>query len=47
MYAVLQRGKLLLTASEEDAYSFTISISTGEISFEGIVEWLKKNSATI
>jgi len=44
MLAILKIGGLNLIASEEDAYQFTISISTGEIKFDKIVEWLKKNT---
>ena len=35
-----------LTESEEEIYSFIIRISTSEIKFEGIVDWLKNHSAT-
>ena len=44
MLAVLKIGKMNLTATEEDAYQFTISISTGEIRFDEIVHWLKNNT---
>ncbi len=44
MLAVLKLGNMELTASEEKAYHFTISISTGEIKFDEIVQWLKTNS---
>jgi death on curing protein len=44
MFAILQRGSIKLTASDEDMYSFTIGISTGDTKFEDIVRWLKQNS---
>lgn len=44
MVALLEDGGLIFFAQEEDFYNFIISISTGEKSFDGIVEWLKKNS---
>ena len=44
MLAVLKIGKMNLTATEENAYQFTISISTGEIRFDEIVQWLKNNT---
>ena len=33
-----------LTATSESLYNFVINISTGNIAFEAIVEWLKNNS---
>ena len=47
MLAILKTGEINLTASEEDAYQFVISISTGKIKFEQIVEWLKKNTEVV
>ncbi|MEP6926144.1 MAG: type II toxin-antitoxin system death-on-curing family toxin [Ginsengibacter sp.] len=47
MLAILKIGKMNLTANEEDAYQFTISISTGEIKFDQIVEWLTKNTEAL
>ena len=44
MLATLKIGELNLIAGEEDAYQFTISISTGEVKFDKIVEWLKENT---
>ena len=44
MLAVLKMGKKNLIANEEDAYQFTITISTGAIRFDQIVEWLKNNT---
>ena len=39
--------KLLVSADKEDAYNFTIQISTGEIKFEEIVLWLKNNTKQV
>jgi prophage maintenance system killer protein len=36
-----------ITGSDEALYSFVINISTGEIRFDEIVEWLKKNTALL
>lgn len=47
MAALLLEEGALLTASQEDAYNFTISVSTGELKFEQIVEWLKANTASL
>ena len=47
MLAVLKIGKMNLTATEDDAYQFTISISTGEIKFDEIVHWLKNNTGQL
>jgi prophage maintenance system killer protein len=44
MLAVLELEGFELIADEEDAYTFTINISTGSISFDEIVDWLKKNT---
>jgi death on curing protein len=37
----------VLNATNEAAYDFCIKISTGEIKFDEIVEWLKNNSITV
>ena len=47
MLALLMENNISVNAAEEELYQFVISITTGKISFEGIVEWLKKNSAAI
>lgn len=47
MLAILKIGEMNLIASEEDAYQFTISISTGEIKFDQIVEWLRINTEAL
>ncbi len=44
MASLLAEDGYLLTASQEDAYNFTIKIAMGETSFEEIIEWLKKNT---
>jgi death on curing protein len=44
MVALIEEEKYLLNASQIEAYNFTIKISTGEIKFEEIVEWLKNNT---
>lgn len=38
---------LSVNANNEDAYKFTIQISTGEIKFDEIVLWLKNNTEAI
>lgn len=45
MLALLDREGIVLTAPNEEVYSFIVSISTGSISFEEIKKWLKENSA--
>lgn len=42
--ALLKEHDMEVNADSDDLYQFTISISTGEIKFEQIVEWLKNNS---
>ncbi len=44
MEAVLRYGNKKIPAANEDLYQFVISISTGEIKFDEIVQWLKTNS---
>lgn len=45
--ALLNEFNIIFTATQEDVYNFTIQISTGEIKFEEIVEWLKNNTKTV
>ena len=45
MVALLENEGLTFFADEENFYNFTISISTGEKSFNEIVAWLKENTA--
>jgi hypothetical protein len=47
MLAILNIGEMNLIASEEDVYQFTISISTGEIKFDQIIEWLTINTEVL
>ena len=44
MAALLQEDGCYITASQEDAYVFTINISTDNFKFEQIVDWLKQNT---
>ncbi len=44
MEAVLRFGNKKIPVSNEVLYQFVISISTGEIKFDEIVQWLKTNS---
>lgn len=44
MEALLRYEDYKITASDENLYNFVINISTGFISFEEIVEWLKLNT---
>jgi death on curing protein len=44
MVALIEEDNFLLNATQEEAYNFTIKISTGEIKFEQIVNWLKSNT---
>jgi death on curing protein len=45
--AILDENNLELVASNDNIYSFVIKISTGEIKFEQIVEWLKQNTTSL
>jgi death on curing protein len=45
--AILEEKDLELTLSKEDVYNFVIKISTGELKFEQIVEWLKNNTHSL
>ena len=47
MLAILETGNIMIDASNNDLYNFTIKISTGEIKFKEIVIWLKNNSKAI
>ncbi len=47
MASLLQEEGSMLVASQEEAYLFTIHISTGSKSFEEIVKWLKENSKAV
>jgi len=43
---LLKDDGVLLTASQDAAYEFSIKISTGEIRFDEILIWLKQNTAS-
>lgn len=47
MLAILKMSKIEFDVTNNEIYDFTIKISTGEIKFEEIVEWLKTNTKTI
>ncbi len=47
MVALLKEYNIELNAENKDLYLFTISISTGEINFNQIVEWLRANATEI
>lgn len=47
MFTMLKEDNYRLTVNQEAAYIFTIKISTGEINFEGIVDWLKNNTSKL
>lgn len=47
LLAVLEEGKLQINVDNSVIYTFVIQISTGEIRFEEIVEWLKQNTITL
>lgn len=40
----LKKNKILLTASENEAYDFVIDIASSKIDFDDIVVWLKNNT---
>lgn len=46
MYSLLLNHKISITAPQNETYNFIISISTGNINFEQIVDWLKSNTTT-
>lgn len=45
MAALLENDGYLLIASQQEAYDFTIRVSTGETKFDQIVDWLKQNTS--
>jgi death-on-curing protein len=47
MLAVLEEKNISIIAANTDIYFFVIKISTGEIKFDQIVEWLKTNTAQL
>ncbi len=46
MFLLMKESNLKIKASEDEAYNFTINISTGTIKFEQIVIWLEENTNT-
>jgi len=44
MEAILRYGNKKISVNNDLLYQFVISISTGEIKFNKIVEWLKNNT---
>jgi death-on-curing protein len=42
MFAVLELSGLQLVAAEQDAYDTMIAVSTGQLNFEGLQDWLKE-----
>lgn len=47
MESILRLGNLKISAPDNSLYNFVISISTGEIAFDKIVEWLRKNTTEL
>jgi death on curing protein len=47
MTALLENEGYFLTATQDDAYNFTIKIATGETNFEEIIDWLKNKSVPL
>ena len=47
MEALLRIGGYKTSSSDDELYSLVISISTGELKFDQIVEWLKNNTACL
>jgi death-on-curing protein len=45
MVALLLEYDVLFNANEEEAYKTTIQVSTGEMGFEGLRDWLRKYTA--
>jgi death on curing protein len=44
MTALIEDNNFILKSTQEEAYNFTIDISTGKIKFDEIVVWLKNNT---
>ena len=47
METLLRIEGLKITATDDLLYAFVIDISTGNIRFEQIVEWLKQNTSSV
>jgi death-on-curing protein len=46
MEALLRIEGYVINSSDDDLYGFVINISTGALSFDEIVDWLKANTAS-
>jgi prophage maintenance system killer protein len=44
MVSLLMNDQYQLNPSPDDLYNFVINISTGALSLDGIVKWLKANT---
>lgn len=44
MVTILLEYEILLKVSKDEAYNFTIKISTGKADFNEIADWLKRNT---
>jgi death-on-curing protein len=47
MLAILYKGNLEIIVPNDAVYKFAINISTGELKFEQIVDWLKQNTSSL
>lgn len=47
MELLLRIEGIRINANDDSLYAFIINISTGEIKFEQIVDWLKQNSSSM
>ena len=47
MEIILRMDRLKITTPDDSLYLFIIKITTGEIRFEQIVEWLKQNTSPL
>lgn len=45
--SLLRINRIDITAGLEDRYDFVIAIASGELRYEGILEWLKANTQKI
>lgn len=47
MLAILEESKIEISVSNSEIYDFVIQISTGELRFDQIVDWLKQNTTNL
>lgn len=47
MFTFLKEYDIEINTSSTDFYNFIIAISTGEMKFDVIVEWLRENTKAI